>query len=92
MMKPEGNSTVTVTLEAQPGQLSNAVYNLDSPNVPATTTVSDDDSLPILSIADVATPAVESTSSIDFVVTSSVASTLMVRYQTSEVNGGDFLG
>ena len=88
---PEGSSTITVTLEAQPGNLSDANYNLASTNTPATAIVFDDDSLPILSIADVANPVAESSASIDFVVTSSIASTLTVRYQASEISGGDFL-
>ena len=87
----EGSSVVTVTLESQPGNLSDADYNLASPNTPATATISDDDSLPVLSIADVSNPVGENTVSIDFEVTTSSATSLTVRYQASEVNGGDFL-
>ena len=54
-------------------------------------TISDDDSLPVLSILDVVNPVVESSGSVDFMITASMASTLMVHYQVSEVNGGDFL-
>ena len=87
----EGSSMVTVTLEVQPGNLSDANYNLASPNTPATSTIFDDDSLPILSITDVVNPVAESTGSVDFVATSSVAVSLTVRYQANEVSGGDFL-
>ena len=87
----EGSSVITVTLEAQPGNLSDANYNLSSPNSPATSTVFDDDSLPVLSIANATNPIAESIGSIDFVITSTTASTLTVRYQASEVDGGDFL-
>ena len=87
----EGSSIVTVTLEAQPGNLSDANYNLSSPNTPATATVFDDDSLPVLSIADVINPVAESSGSADFVVTSTIETSLTVRYQASEVSSGDFL-
>ena len=42
-------STVTVTLESQPGELAAANYNLSTTNTPVTATVSDDD-LPVVSI------------------------------------------
>ena len=87
----EGSSAVTVTLEAQPGNLSDANYNLASPNTPATVTILDDDSLPVLSIVDVTNPIAENTGSIDFEVTASLATSLTIRYQASEVNGDDFL-
>ena len=87
----EGSSTITVTLEAQPGNLSDAKYNLNSPNTPATATILDDDSLPMLSIADVENSTAENSGAIEFIVTASAAVTLTVQYQASEVNGGDFL-
>ena len=87
----EGSSMVTVTLEAQPSNLSDANYNLSSPNTPVTATVFDDDSLPILTITDVVNPVAESTGSVNFAVTSTIETTLTVRYQANEVSGGDFL-
>ena len=78
-------------MEAQPGNLSDANYNLASTNTPATATILDDDSLPVLSIADVTNPIAENTGSIDFEVTATSAISLTIRYQASEVNGGDFL-
>ena len=87
----EGSSIVTVTLEAQPGNLSDAEYHLVSPNTPVTATVFDDDSLPILTITDVVNPVAESTGSVNFAVTSSIETSLTVRYQANEVSGGDFL-
>ena len=70
-MTEEGNSAVTVTLESQPGNLFDADYNQATPNTPASATILDDDSLPVLSIADVTNPIAENTGSIDFVVTAS---------------------
>ena len=87
----EGNSTVTVTLEAQPGTLANANYNLVSPNTPATGTIIDDDSLPLLSIADAIGSVSERNGRVELVVSTTTATSLTVRYQASEVSGGDFL-
>ena len=89
--KAEGDSVVTLVLEAQPGNLANSDYNLSTPNLPATANIFDDDSLPILSIADIKNPVVESAGSVNFKITASKACTLTVYYQVREVNGGDFL-
>ena len=87
----EASSTITVTLEAQTGGLASADYNLATPNTPATATITDDDSLPELSIANASAPVAESDDSVDFVVSSDTAGTLTIHYQASEVSGADFL-
>ena len=87
----EGNSTVTVTLEAQPGTLANANYNLVSPNTPATGIINDDDSLPLLSIADAPSSVTERNGRVELIVSTTTATSLTVHYQASEVSGGDFL-
>ena len=80
-----------MTLESKPGNLSEADYQLTSPNTPATATISDDDTLPTLSIVSVTNPVAESSGSIEFVINSSAKTDLTVRYQASESSNGDFL-
>ena len=69
---------------------SNAIAG-SRPQLSATGTILDDDAIAALTIADVANSVAESAGSVDFVVTSTVARTVTVNYQASEVNGADFL-
>ena len=56
-----------------------------------TITINDNDVLPTLTISDVTTPVAESAGSVNFVVEAPDAISLTVRYQASEVDGGNFL-
>ena len=69
---------------------SNAIPG-SRPQLSATGTILDDDSVAALTIADAVEPVAESAGSVNFVVTSTVPRTVTLNYQASEVNGGDFL-
>ena len=95
----EGNSTITLTLISDLGQLANSDYTLASDISAKTVTINDDDTTPVLRVTDILDPVnedVDETSDTDsneveFIVTSPIATTLTVHYQASEVAGGDFL-
>ena len=95
----EGSSTITLTLVAQPGTLAEAKYSLASTVSAKTLTIEDDDSTPVLRVADILAPVNEDIDADDntnpnevvFVVTAPIATELTVYYQASEVGSGNFL-
>ena len=86
----DDNGSITVTLheESNPGDTYTVA---SSPKNSATVSVLDNDGFPLLSITGPEAPVPENDGSIFFVVTAPSAQTLTVRYQASEVDGGDFL-
>ena len=83
-VEPNEAFAVTLTL---PGD-SNALDALPgaSPQLSATGTILDDDSVAALSIADAVNSVAESAGSVDFVVTSTVPRSVSLRYQATEVS------
>ena len=89
---PEGGSIITVTLEAQPGSLADASYNLATKNIPVTTTIDDDDSLPEISISsDAETTGVSERYSFEFKISTpnNVGADLDVMVAITDENNND---
>ena len=84
---PEPNGSITITLEDE-ATLGDS-YTVGTPS-DATVMIRDDDSLPLLTIADLADPVLEDSGPVMFVVTSSKSGPLNVHYIASEETG-DFL-
>ena len=85
--------TVTLTLPSDANAVSEDLSAIPPimAQLVATGTILDDDTTPALTIAEPITGFAESRGSVDFVVSSTRARTLTVRYQAAEVSGGDFL-
>ena len=88
----EGTGAILVTLLAETGGTSTYRVNSDGTEI-AMATIWDDDLLPLLTITAPATPVVESSGVVDFVISTNtdLGSNFRVRYDPSEVAGGDFL-
>ncbi len=88
----EDSGTITVTLTDS--VLFQQQYMIAAaPNNQAIVNVNDDESLPILTIADVTTGTPETTGMVNFILTTETnpGDSLMVRYDPSEVSTGNFL-
>ena len=88
----ERSGVIRVTLNEESTPATNYTIAA-SPNNTATVSVTDDDSLPLLTIASPTTPVAESDGSIDFVITttSNLGADFRVRYNPSEQGSGNFL-
>ena len=83
----EEGVTVTVTLEAQPGNVADASYTIPATAPSATATIADDDDLPVLTIA---TAAAEEGETINFMPTLSAPAGKTVTITYSTEPSGDF--
>ena len=88
----ESNGTIRVTLNEESSPATTYTVAASPENF-ATINVTDDDSLPILSIAAPTTPISESAGSINYIIsaTSNPGTNFRVRYKPSEVGLNDFL-
>ena len=88
----ESNGTISVTLHEESTPATNYTVAA-SPHNTASINITDDDSLPLLSISAPAAPTIESTGSVNFVVLAAtdLGSNFRVRFQPLEVGTGDFL-
>ena len=87
----DDTGTITVTLQDDPAVTDTYTVSTEIGANIAEVVVINEDSLPVLSIADATNPTAESAGSVDFVVTAEGASTMTVFYQASEVASGNFL-
>ena len=89
---PESNGTISVTINDE--TVPATTYTVaPSPDNMASVSVTDDDSIPTLSITAPTTPIVETAGSVDFVIsaTNDPGTGFRVRFDPSEVDSGDFL-
>ena len=88
----ESDGTIQVSLNEESTPLTTYAVAA-SPNNSAATTVTDDDSIPLLSISAPTTPILESAGEADYTISSAInpGTNFRVRFKPSEVAGGDFL-
>ena len=94
MEESEGTIEVTLNEESTPATTYTVIApDPTTPENTASVTVSDDDSVTLLTITGPASPVLESANSVDFKITATdvLGNGFRVRYNTSEVSGADFL-